>query len=237
GFLGPDLTAAHCVWITINEVRTLARHGVSVAHCPVSNMKLASGGVAPVPEMLREGIVVGLGTDSPISNNAMDMFADMKIAALLHKAARWDARAMPAQVVLDLATVGGARALHMEREIGSVEVGKRADLAVVSLRGAHTTPFYPENVISHLVYGCPESEKVSRYEVVVIPAERIDIMRSEMSLNDFEAKLFAEVIDKLRPETAYVDAADVDEIEFKRCVRKELAFDVEIVSQHNADEL
>src|SRR5207247_1313415 len=98
GFLGPDLTAAHCVWITINEVRTLARHGVSVAHCPVSNMKLASGGVAPVPEMLREGIVVGLGTDSPISNNAMDMFADMKIAALLHKAARWDARAMPAQV-------------------------------------------------------------------------------------------------------------------------------------------
>ena len=83
----------------------------------------------------------------------------------------------------------------------------------------------------------PEIEKVSRYEVVVIPAERIDVMRSEMSLNDFEAKLFAEVIDKLRPETAYVDAADVDEIEFKRCVRKELAFDVEIVSQHNADEL
>jgi len=83
----------------------------------------------------------------------------------------------------------------------------------------------------------PEIEKVSTYEVVVIPAERIDLMRSEMSLNDFEAKLFAEVIDKLRPETAYVDAADVDEIEFKRCVRKELAFDVEIVSQHNADEL
>ena len=83
----------------------------------------------------------------------------------------------------------------------------------------------------------PEIEKVSKYELVVIPAERIDVMRSEMSLNDFEAKLFAEVIDKLRPETAYVDACDVDAIEFKRCVRKELAFDVEIVSQHNADEL
>ena len=83
----------------------------------------------------------------------------------------------------------------------------------------------------------PEIEKVSTYELVVIPAERIDVMRSEMSLNDFEAKLFAEVIDKLRPETAYVDAADVDELEFKRCVRRELAFDVEIVSQHNADEL
>jgi ribonuclease HII len=83
----------------------------------------------------------------------------------------------------------------------------------------------------------PEIEKLSKYEVVVIPAERIDVMRAEMSLNDFEAKLFAEVIEKLHPETAYVDAADVDEIEFKRCVRRELRFDVEIVSQHNADEL
>jgi ribonuclease HII len=83
----------------------------------------------------------------------------------------------------------------------------------------------------------PEIEKLSIFEVVVIPAERIDVMRAEMSLNDFEAKLFAEVIDKLRPETAYVDAADVDAIEFKRCVRRELSFDVEIVSQHNADEL
>ena len=104
--------------------------------------------------MLQEGVVVGLGTDSPISNNAMDVFGDMKIAALLHKASRWDARAMPAQTVLDLATIGGARALRMEAEIGSVEVGKRADLVVVSLRGAHTTPFYPESVISHLVYSC-----------------------------------------------------------------------------------
>lgn len=83
----------------------------------------------------------------------------------------------------------------------------------------------------------PEIEKLTKYEVVVIPAERIDVMRAEMSLNDFEAKLFAEVIRRLHPETAYVDAADVDEIEFKRSVRRELAFDVEIVSQHNADEL
>jgi ribonuclease HII len=83
----------------------------------------------------------------------------------------------------------------------------------------------------------PEIEKLTKYEVLVIPAERIDVMRAEMSLNDFEAKLFAEVIERLHPETAYVDAADVDEIEFKRCVRRELRFDVEIVSQHNADEL
>lgn len=83
----------------------------------------------------------------------------------------------------------------------------------------------------------PEIERLTKSFLVVIPADQIDVMRAEMSLNDFEAKLFAEVIEKLRPETAYVDAADVDEIEFKRCVRRELTFDVEIVSQHNADEL
>ncbi len=158
GFLDASLTAAHVVWATINEVRALARHGVSVAHCPVSNMKLASGGVAPVPEMLREGVVVGLGTDSPISNNGMDMFADMKVAALLHKATRWDARVLSAQTVLDLATIRAAEALHVDRDLGSIEVGKRADLAVVSLKGAHTTPFYPENVMSHLVYSCRGSD-------------------------------------------------------------------------------
>src|SRR5437016_11719395 len=102
--------------------------------------------------MLEAGDIVGVGTDWPISNNGMDVFADMKIAALLHKSTRWDARIMPAQAVLDLATIHAARALHVDREIGSIEVGKRADLAVVSLKGAHTTPFYPESVIRHLVY-------------------------------------------------------------------------------------
>ena len=158
GFLDENLTAAHCVWMTMNEVRALARHGVSVAHCPVSNMKLASGGVAPIPEMLAEGVRVGLGTDSPISNNGMDMFAEMKVAALLHKATRWDARTLPAQSAFDLATIDAARALHVEGELGSIEVGKRADLAVVSLSGAHTTPFYPANVLSALVYSCRGSD-------------------------------------------------------------------------------
>ena len=174
GFLGPRLTAAHCAWITINEVRALARHHVGVAHCPVSNMKLASGGVAPVPEMLQEGVVVGLGTDSPISNNAMDVFADMKVAALLHKSTRWDAAVLPASGILDLATIGAARALQMESEIGSIEVGKRADLVVVSMRSPHTTPFYPENVISHLVYGCRGSDvQATIVDGQVIMADRV----------------------------------------------------------------
>jgi len=101
---------------------------------------------------------VSLGTDSPISNNGMDLFAEMKVAALLHKATRWDAETMPAQTVLDLATVRAADALGVASELGSIEVGKRADLAVVSMRGAHTTPFYPANLISHLVYACRGSD-------------------------------------------------------------------------------
>lgn len=158
GFLNPRLTAAHGVWLTMNEVRALARHGVSVAHCPTSNMKLASGGVAPVPEMRQEGVTVALGSDSPVSNNGMDLFAEMKLAALLHKATRWDARVLPAQQALDMVTIDAARALGVESRIGSIEIGKRADLAVVSLRGAHTTPIYPGNVLSHLVYSCRGSD-------------------------------------------------------------------------------
>ncbi len=158
GFLGPRLNVAHGVWLTLNEVRALARAGVSVTHCPVSNMKLASGGVAPVPEMREAGIPVALGTDSALSNNAADLFAEMKTAALLHKATRWDARAVPAQVALDMVTIDAARALGVVENLGSIEVGKLADLAVVSLRGPHTTPFYPANVLSHLVYSCRGSD-------------------------------------------------------------------------------
>jgi len=158
GFLGPELNVAHAVWLTLNEVRILARRRVSVAHCAVSNMKLASGGVAPVPEMLAEGVRVGLGTDSALSNNSADLFAEMKTASLLQKATRWDARVLPAQTALDMVTINAAEALGVGDRIGSVEVGKRADLAVVSLHRPHTTPFYPANVISHLVYSSRGSD-------------------------------------------------------------------------------
>src|SRR5207244_5753733 len=100
GFLGERVTAAHCTWVTMNEVRALARCGVSVAHCPVSNMKLASGGLAPVPEMLEAGVVVGLGTDLPISNNGMDVIAELKDAALLQTDNLWDARVLQAQAIV-----------------------------------------------------------------------------------------------------------------------------------------
>ncbi len=158
GFLCDRFVAAHCVWVTLNEVRVLARHGVKVSHCPTSNMKLASGGVAPLPEMFDAGVTVSLGTDSPISNNGMDMFQEMKVAALLHKASRWDASVLPAQKALDLATIDAARSLRTEDRLGSIEPGKAADLAVVDLRRPHATPFNRDNLIRHLVYACRGSD-------------------------------------------------------------------------------
>ena len=158
GFLSDQFLAAHAVWLTLAEVRTLARHGVAVAHCPVSNMKLATGGVAPLPEMWEAGVPVGLGTDSPISNNAMDLLADLKTATLLHKSSRWDARVLPAQRALDMVTVAGARAVGMDRQLGSLEPGKLADLAVVDLRTPNLTPTTQETLLSNLVYAARSSD-------------------------------------------------------------------------------
>ena len=157
GFLDERLLAAHCVWLTVNEINMLAKHGVKVSHCPVSNMKLASGGYAPVPEMLERDVPVSIGTDSPVSNNGLDLFSDMKICSLMQKASRWDASILPAQKVLDLCTVDASRCIGRE-DLGSIEVGKTADVAIVDLREPHATPFYLENVLSHLVYSCRGSD-------------------------------------------------------------------------------
>ncbi len=154
GFLDEKVLAAHCAWLTINEVRTLAKRKVKVSHCPVSNMKLATGGVAPIPEMLENGVTVSLGTDSCVSNNNMDMFDTMKFASLFQKASRWDPTVLKAQKVLDLATIEGARALGMEKELGSIEEGKLGDIAIVNLKSPNTVPFYPDLIQSHLVYSC-----------------------------------------------------------------------------------
>ncbi len=154
GFLTDRLLAAHIGWVTIGEVRMLAEEDVKVSHCPVSNMKLATGGVAPLPEMFENGVTVSLGTDSPVSNNSLDMFETMKFCALLHKADRWDARVFDAQRVFDLATVDGARALGMEDQIGSIEIGKRADIAVLDFASPMTTPYDKFRIVSHLVYSC-----------------------------------------------------------------------------------
>jgi 5-methylthioadenosine/S-adenosylhomocysteine deaminase len=149
GFLGPRTLAAHGVWLTDAELRILARRGVGVAHNPESNMKLASG-TARVPAMRAAAIPVGIGTDGAASNNDLDMFEAMRQAALLQKLQTGDPRAIPARVALDMATLEGARALGLDRDIGSLTAGKRADVIVVSMASARQTPMY--DPISHLVY-------------------------------------------------------------------------------------
>jgi 5-methylthioadenosine/S-adenosylhomocysteine deaminase len=149
GFWGPKTLAAHAIWVTDDDIAILKRHSVGLAHNPESNMKLASG-AAPLAKYVAQGMPVGLGTDGAASNNDLDMFEAMRQASFLAKHAGKDPTAVSAQVALDLATIGGARALAMEQSIGSLEAGKRADLITVSMRGARQTPLY--DPVSHLVY-------------------------------------------------------------------------------------
>jgi 5-methylthioadenosine/S-adenosylhomocysteine deaminase len=149
GFLGPGVVGAHGVWVSAADIAVLRARGVRIAHNPESNMKLASG-TAPVPAYLEAGVPVGLGTDGAASNNDLDMFEAMRMAALLHKLEAEDPAVISAQTALEMATIGGARVLGLERRIGSLEPRKRADLIVVSLAGARQTPIY--DPLSHLVY-------------------------------------------------------------------------------------
>ncbi|MCL6544897.1 MAG: amidohydrolase [Bryobacteraceae bacterium] len=154
-FEGPTVTA-HCVWLEELDLRILSRRGVGVAHCPSSNMKLASG-VAPVTKMLAAGIPVGLGTDGPGgSNNDFNLFEEMDLAAKLQKVSTGDPRALPAIQAVEMATITGARALGMDREIGSLEPGKRADLILIRLDAAHAVPLF--DLYSQLVYALKASD-------------------------------------------------------------------------------
>lgn len=139
GILGDRTLLAHCVWLNNGEIARVADTGTSIAHCPVSNAKLASG-VARVPEMLAAGVTVGLGTDGPVCNNSLNLFEEMKFASLIQKATRLDATALPADQILRMATINGAKALSLDREIGSLETGKKADLLLLDLNRANLTP-------------------------------------------------------------------------------------------------
>jgi 5-methylthioadenosine/S-adenosylhomocysteine deaminase len=149
GFLRPGVLGAHGIWLTPSDRKILKEAGAGVAHCPQSNMKLSSG-AAPVRDMLAEGVRLGLGTDGAASNNDLDMFEEMLTAALLAKHTSGDPTAAPAAAVLEMATLGGARALGMEDRIGSLEPGKRADLVVVGLDEPRLHPLF--DPVSHLVY-------------------------------------------------------------------------------------
>ena len=149
GFFGPRTLAAHGIWVSDDDIAILKRRGVGVSHNPESNMKLASG-AAPVTKYVKAGVALGLGTDGAASNNDLDMFEAMRQASFLAKHAEHDPTAVSARTALDLATIGGARALGMEGRIGSIEAGKRADLITVAMNSARQTPMY--DPVSHLVY-------------------------------------------------------------------------------------
>ena len=150
GSLGRNLVIAHAVWLSANEHDLLAQAGANVAHCPSANLKLASG-FAPVPEMLDKGINVVLGGDGAPCNNNLDAFVEMRLAALIHKP-RCGPKAMPAEKVLEMATIGGARALGLEHEIGSLEAGKRADITILSRNVLNAWPSLATDPASQVVY-------------------------------------------------------------------------------------
>ena len=155
GLAGPRSTFAHMVWLTDADVRRVAKSKANVAHCPSSNSKLASG-IARVPELLEAGANVGLGCDGAPSNNSYDMIREMKLAALIQKARLLDPLTMPAPKVLEMATVNGALAMGTEKEVGSIEAGKRADLVLVDLKKPHLVPY--RDVVSNVVYAAMGSD-------------------------------------------------------------------------------
>jgi 5-methylthioadenosine/S-adenosylhomocysteine deaminase len=176
GVLDAQVIAAHCVALTDKDMRIMARRKVKVSHNPVSNLKLASG-ISPVPKMLQKDITVSLGTDSPCSNNTADMFETIKTAAILHKGINRNPTLMPAEKVLEMATIEGAKSLSWESEIGSIEVGKKADLAIIDLKKPHLCPVYNES--SHLVYAVKSSD----IETVIINGKIIMENRKLTTLN------------------------------------------------------
>jgi 5-methylthioadenosine/S-adenosylhomocysteine deaminase len=177
GFLNNRVIAAHVVWPTEEELGLLKELGVGIVHNPQSNMKLASG-VAPVPEMLKQDLPVGLGTDGAASNNDLNLWEEMDTAAKLHKLISRDPKVVTAAEAFEMATIRGARALHLEKEIGSIEKGKRADLVIVDLDDLNQTPYY--NIYSDLVYAA----KAGDVRTVIIEGRVVMRDRRLLTLNE-----------------------------------------------------
>jgi 5-methylthioadenosine/S-adenosylhomocysteine deaminase len=193
GLLAPNLVACHAVVLTEQDIELMKANDVKVSHNPESNMKLASG-VSPVPDILAAGICVGLGTDGCASNNNLDLFTEMDMAAKLHKVHRLDPTVMNAPTVLRMATIDAARVLGLADRIGSIEAGKQADLIVVDSNKPHLTPMY--DPVSHLVYAVRGSD--IRHTIiggrVVMEDRRLTTLDLEKVL--YEARREAQKIDK-----------------------------------------
>jgi cytosine/adenosine deaminase-related metal-dependent hydrolase len=188
GLTGRHVALAHCVHLSSNEIEILKSSGTNVVHCPSSNLKLGSG-IAPIAKLLDEGISVSLGADGAACNNRLDMFTEMRTAALLQKALHGP-EVLPAGRALRMATIDGARAMGLDSEVGSLEIGKRADVAIVRLEGLHATPV--KDVVSALVY----SAEVGDVDTVVIDGRLVLRERKLLTIDESEtiagAKLEAE---------------------------------------------
>lgn len=181
GILGDDVIAAHCIFVDELDLKTLARHHVGCVHNPSSNMMLASG-VSPVPEMRAAGVAVGLGTDGPAgSNNDLDLMEEMDLAAKLAKITKRNPLALNAPAVVEMATIDGARALHMEKEIGSLEKGKKADVILISLDEPNAVPMY--DIYAQLAYAL----KASDVQTVVIGGRVVMRDRKLLTVNEEQA--------------------------------------------------
>jgi len=175
--LSPRLVAAHCVHMSPREIDLMRTRGVGVAHCPVSNAKLGDG-IAPLTDFLKAKITVGLGSDGPATNNCVDMFQEMKFACLLQRATHCDPTVVKAEDALRMATIGGAELLGMNKEIGSLEIGKRADIVIVDFQKPH---LYPRTeIISHLVY----SVKASDVDTTIVDGKILMRNRKVLTLNE-----------------------------------------------------
>nr|WP_294998458.1 amidohydrolase family protein [uncultured Methanobrevibacter sp.] len=150
GLLGPDVLAAHCVWLSDEEIEIIKKHNVKVSHNPCSNMKLASG-VAPVSKLIENGVCVSIGTDGASSNNNLDLIEELKTASLLQKVSTLDPKVLSSDEAIQMATVNGAKALGLDSEIGSIEVGKKADIILIDTNTANMTPD-SSNITSNIVY-------------------------------------------------------------------------------------
>lgn len=197
GLAGERLILAHCVWLDDTEKRILADRGVKVAHCPSSNLKLASG-IADIPDLLRLGISVGIGADGTPCNNNMDMFHEMRLAALIHKP-RCGPKVMDAQTVLRMATIDGARAVGLGHEIGSIEPGKKADLILLDLNRLHTFPSVGTDPFSRIVYAATRAEVDTVFVDgrVVVENGRLTIMDEPTLLREAD-RAFGRLLGRVR---------------------------------------
>jgi 5-methylthioadenosine/S-adenosylhomocysteine deaminase len=192
GFLGPNVLLAHAVWLSDEDIAIVKARDAGIAHCPQSNMKIAAG-VAPIPKLLKAGVRVGLGTDGPASNNDLNLFEEMDTALKLQKITTMDAAALHAREAVEMATIGGARALHMEDAIGSIEAGKKADLIVIGLDAPNAIPLY--DVYSHIAYAL----KASDVESMVVNGQ---VLMSERRLLTLDTLAIAARARELRRQVA-----------------------------------